>query len=98
MAYLSSSLLASLVKDLLYHGLLRLARTGKRQSTCLAVSVVEVHLSKLVTLQIFPNRTYDLLGDLDQVGIQHTLVPLLEDVAHFLVRHPQTILHNIVGL
>merc|ERR1711971_742754 len=37
-------------------------------------------------------------GDLDQEGVELALVPLVEDLAHLIVAHAKSVLHQMVGL
>jgi hypothetical protein len=41
---------------------------------------------------------HDVAGDLDEERVEYTLVPLGENIAHLLVGHAETTLHDIVGL
>jgi hypothetical protein len=41
---------------------------------------------------------HDIASDLDQERVEHTLVPLGEDIAHLLVGHAKSTLHDVVGL
>jgi hypothetical protein len=41
---------------------------------------------------------HDIASNLDQERVEHALVPLGEDIAHLLVGHAKSTLHDIVGL